>query len=51
MTNKEEDQKALGAILWAAIGAIGFGFWLESIGAGVFAWPILVAFLARMAQR
>ena len=42
---------ALGAILWAAIGAIGFGLWFENIGAGVFAWVVLIAFLARIARR
>jgi len=51
MMNEEQDSAAKGAILWGAIGAVGFGLWLESIGAGIFAWTILIAFLARMARR
>ncbi len=51
MMNKEEDNTAKGAILWGAIGAIGFGLWLGSVGAGLFAWTLLVMLLARMARR
>ena len=48
--SKINDSETKGALLLATIGAIGFGLWAGSIGAGILAWVVLIVVISRVAR-
>jgi len=42
------DKEVKGVFIMALIGAIGFGLWVGSIGAGILAWVVLSIAISRV---
>jgi len=44
----DERQKYVGLLVFSTFGAVGFGVWMESVGAYFFAWVVLLHVNARL---